>query len=65
METFINLFRYKEKVFIFMKTWIAEKNLMKHNYQIKKTFYSEVNSENITDKDYAHAQKVWKVFQST
>ena len=48
-----------------MKTWIAEKNLMKHNYQIKKTFYSEVNSENITDKDYAHAQKVWKLFQST
>ena len=27
----------------------------------KKDFYSEFNKENITDKDYAHAQKVWKV----
>ena len=28
----------------------------------KKAFYSELNLEDITDKDYAHAQKVWKVF---
>ena len=27
----------------------------------KKAFYSELNKEGITDKDYAHAQKVWKV----
>ena len=26
----------------------------------KKAFYSEFNSEDITDKDYAHAQKVFK-----
>ena len=26
----------------------------------KKTFYSESNSDDITDKDYAHAQKVFK-----
>ena len=26
----------------------------------KKPFYSELNLENITDKDYAHAQKVFK-----
>ena len=26
----------------------------------KKAFYSELNSEDITDKDYAHAQKVFK-----
>ena len=28
----------------------------------KKAFYSELNLEDITDKDYAHAQKVWEVF---
>ena len=26
----------------------------------KKAFYSECNSEDITNKDYAHAQKVFK-----
>ena len=26
----------------------------------KKAFYSELNSEDITDKDYAHAQNVFK-----
>ena len=28
----------------------------------KKAFNSELNLEDITDKDYAHAQKVWEVF---
>ena len=28
----------------------------------KKSFYSELNKEGITDEDYAHAQKVWKEF---
>ena len=28
----------------------------------KKAFYSELNLEDITDKDYNHAQNVWKVF---
>ena len=28
----------------------------------KESFYSELNKEDTTDKDYAHAQKVWKVF---
>ena len=26
-------------------------------------FYSELNLEDITDKDYAHTQKVWEVFE--
>ena len=29
----------------------------------KQDFYSELNLEDITDKDYAHAQKVWEVFE--
>ena len=31
----------------------------------KKAFYSELNLEDITDKDYLHAQKVWDVFEIT
>ena len=29
----------------------------------KKAFYCKLNLEDITDKDYAHAQKVWEVFE--
>ena len=29
----------------------------------KEAFYSKLNLEDITDKDYARAQKVWEVFQ--
>ena len=29
----------------------------------KKAFYSELNKEGITNEDYAHAQKVCKVFE--
>ena len=28
-----------------------------------KAFYSKLNEENITDKDYAHTQEVWEVFE--
>ena len=29
----------------------------------KEAFYSELNLENITDKDYEHVQKVWEAFE--
>ena len=29
----------------------------------KKAFYSESNLEDITNKNYEHAQKVWEVFE--
>ena len=58
MVILINLFCYQLKVSILMNTWIAGKNLMKHDYHLKKDFYSELNLEGISDEDYAHAQKV-------
>ena len=29
----------------------------------KEAFYSNLNLEDISDEDYAHAQKVWDVFK--
>ena len=29
----------------------------------KKSFYSKLNEEGISDADYEHAQKVWEVFK--
>ena len=29
----------------------------------KEAFYSKLNKEGITDEKYAHAHKVWKVFE--
>ena len=29
----------------------------------KKAFYSDSNLEDLSDKDYLHAQKVWKEFE--
>ena len=46
-----------------MNIWITGRNLMKHQCQLKKYFYSELNLESITDKDYARAKKVWDVFE--
>ena len=45
-----------------MKIWTAGKNLTKLQYCLK-SFYSELNEEGISDADYAHVQKVWKVFK--
>ena len=43
-----------------MDSWekFSEKSLAN-----KESFYSEVNKEDITYKDYAHAQKMWEVFE--
>ena len=31
----------------------------------KEFFYSRLNKKNITDEDYPHAQKIWKMFEIT
>ena len=43
-----------------MDSWekVSEKSLAN-----KESFYSELNKEDITYKDYAHAQKMWEVFE--
>ena len=43
-----------------MDTWIVVKDLMKHYYLIKKLFCSELYLEDITNKDYTHAQKIFE-----
>ena len=69
MVILINLFCYWEKVFILMNIWTAGKNLMKPHYHLKKLLInlnlnlSNLNLEHISDGDYAHAQKVWDVFE--
>ena len=30
---------------------------------VKEVFYSKLNIKGISDKDYAHGQKVWEVFE--
>ena len=39
-----------------MDSW---KRFKEESLPDKKSFYSELNKEDITDEDYAHAQKVW------
>ena len=44
-----------------MSIWIAGKDLMKLQCHLK-SFYSELTLEDITDKDYLHAQKVFEEY---
>ena len=46
-----------------MSICITGKNLVKHHYHPKNLFYSELNLEDLSGKDYLHAQQVWDVFQ--
>ena len=45
-----------------MSIWTAGEDLMKLLYHLKKDFYSELTLEDISDKDYEHAQKLFKEY---
>ena len=45
-------------MFILVSIRIAAKDLNETSLPPKKAFYSKLNLEDITDKDYNHAQKV-------
>ena len=51
----INLFCCKEKVFMLISTWRNGKKV--------NEFYSNLNTEDITDVDYMHAERVCKDFK--
>ena len=40
-----------------MNKWISGKDLIKHHYQIKKAFYTELYLPHIIDNNYTHAKK--------
>ena len=46
----ISLFYYYEKVFIFINTWMIGKKFIETSK--KEDFYSHLNMEDITDKDF-------------
>ena len=50
-------------MFILIKIWIAGKKFNETWFPDKKSFYSKLDLENITDKDYGNGVKVWKVFE--
>ena len=43
-----------------MDSWVK---FYKTKIPPKEAFHSKLNLEDINDKDYAHVQKVWKVFE--
>ena len=63
MAILINLFfllRKSTYPYEYMDSW---KRFDEISLPDKEAFYSELNLEVITDKDYEHAQKVWEVFR--
>ena len=59
INKFILLLRKRVYPYEYMDSW---ERFNETSLPDKKAFYSELNLEDITDKDYEHAQKVWKVF---
>ena len=73
-ETFLNTYRFCNKV-INKSILLLRKGVYPYEYMDswerfnetslppKESFYSELNLEDISDKDYLHVQKVWDVFE--
>ena len=60
LNKFVLLLRKVVYLDEYMDSW---ERFMETSLPPKKYFYSELNFEDITDKDYVHAQKVWDVFE--
>ena len=59
VNKFVLLLRKGVYPYEYMDSW---KKFNKISLPDEESFYSELNEEGITDEDYAHSQKVWKVF---
>ena len=60
LNKFVLLLRKGVYPYEYMDSW---ETFNETSLSDKQDFYSELNLEDITDKDYAHAQKVWEVFE--
>ena len=60
LNKFVLLLRKGVYPYEYMDSWEKyDENALPY----KKDFYSSLNLEDISDEDYAHAQKVWEVFK--
>ena len=60
LNKFVLLFRKGVYSYEYMDSW---ERFDETSLPDKEAFYSKLNLEDITDKDYEHAQKVWEVFE--
>ena len=60
LNKFILLLRKGVYPYEYMDSW---ERFNETSLPSKESFYSELNLEDINDKDYSHAQKVWDVFE--
>ena len=60
LNKFVLLLRKGVSPYKYMDSW---ERFNETSLPPKKSFYSELNLKDITDKDYVHAQKVWDVFE--
>ena len=60
LNKFVLLLRKSVYPYEYMDRW---KRFNETSLPPKKSFYSKLNFEDISDKDYLHGQKVWDVFE--
>ena len=60
LNKFVLLLRKGVYPFEYMDSW---EKFDKTSLPDQEAFYSKLNEEGISDRDYAHAQKVWEVFE--
>ena len=70
IEKFPSVYQYLNKFVLLLRKGVYPYEHMdswerfdETSLQLKKAFYSQLNLEDITDKDYNHGQNVWDVFE--